>query len=616
MLKRLIFVSLTLSLYSIALTQWWQKSNSSEKGLSIVESITKDNHSESSEKIIFKEGFVNNGSSNTISHVSSITPVDENRVIAVWYSGSTEGAKDVAILMAIYDESKGSWSDSIRLVDRERASRELRRYVKKIGNPMLMRDSFGKIWLFYSSVIIGGWSGSSINYKTTLDGIQWSESRKLILSPFFNLTHNIKNDGVNLSDGSILIPAYSELFKKTSSLVWINERTGQVRVQRITQDTNIIQPVLIPDGIDKFIIFFRNTESKKERYIKTIEFDMKDNSFSEIKCTELPNPNSGFDMIKIGDTTILSAINNSFDNRGNLLLFISFDKGKTWRLLKILEDSLGKEYSYPSITRSISGLYHLTYTYERKRIKHIIFNEEWIKHQVRKVLQDSKLRYQKTNLSSTTIFFYSITQKIVLSGGCILFLSVIMRYLIGIIGVKCKDFIIILTSVILIFISQLLQMLSIGDLSIKDLILSINPWFSVGSIVWMLYMLFKKRMDDLFSDREISFFFFWTLFCSFFLSLSNFGFIKFDLYRYGYDPSGFFIVLFLLNICLSILRSSISVVLNLYIITYIAKIIPSGNIFDAITDGIAIILSLAFLLWQLLKMFYFRGKRTNLSLFP
>ena len=73
------------------------------------------------------------------------------------------------------------------------------------------------------------------------------------------------------------------------------------------------------------------------------------------------------------------AINNSFNDRSNLTLVISKDKGKSWKALKVREDGPGKEYSYASINVSDNGLYHLTYTYERKRIKHIVFNEPWIR---------------------------------------------------------------------------------------------------------------------------------------------------------------------------------------------------------------------------------------------
>ena len=41
------------------------------------------------------------------------------------------------------------------------------RYIRKLGNPVVTRDAAGRIWLFYVSVSVGGWSGSAINASDT-----------------------------------------------------------------------------------------------------------------------------------------------------------------------------------------------------------------------------------------------------------------------------------------------------------------------------------------------------------------------------------------------------------------------------------------------------------------
>jgi len=132
-----------------------------------------------------------------ISHVSSISPVGNNEMACAWYAGSIEGAADVAIYFSIFNEKTQSWRPPVKLVDRLQSSNESRRYVKKIGNPLLFSDNAGRLWLFYSSVAVGGWSGSSLNFKVSADnGNTWTKSSKMILSPFFNLTENVKNKGI------------------------------------------------------------------------------------------------------------------------------------------------------------------------------------------------------------------------------------------------------------------------------------------------------------------------------------------------------------------------------------------------------------------------------------
>ncbi len=615
MIKRLILISITIILYLIAFINFKSSPSPFLKGVQ-KEILPELLEPCSSNKELFKEDFINDESPDRISHVSSIAPLDKDRLIAVWYAGSREGAKDVAIFMAIYDENTGLWTEPLKLIDRRIASEELRRYVKKVGNPMLMRGSSGRLWLFYSSVIAGGWSGSSINYKTTTDGIHWTESKKLLLSPFFNLTHNVKNDGINLNDRTFVIPAYSELFNKTSYIIWINERNKKIKVKKITGGNDIIQPVLLPDGRDRILMFFRNTQKKDMRFIPSMEFDLTNKTFTPIKYTELPNPDSGFDMIRTEDGSILAVINNSFKNRENLSLFISEDNGTSWRLIKVLEDRQGKEYSYPSITKSLNGFYHITYTYERKRIKHVMFNEIWLKKQkIEGRNQKIEDRGQKAEVGKQRIEdreqkdeilnlgFISGIQFLISWLGCSFIVLVFTKYLIKISGLTVtfatkKGRILF---IIMIVSSIILTFLPFGNLSLKDLILSLNPWFSVGSIVFLLHFLFSKREKGIFQPRTIMLFSLWIFLISIILFLSIYDFTVLDIYSYGYNFSFFAPVLFLLNMILAVSGNPLSLVFNMYILSFISGLLPSQNIFDAITDGLAFILSAGILLQGLLK---------------
>lgn len=72
------------------------------------------------------------------------------------------------------------------VVTRETAQRELGRYVKKVGNALVFSDDGQRVNLLYVSIALGGWSGSSLNLKTSADGGQtWGLSQRLQLSPFF-----------------------------------------------------------------------------------------------------------------------------------------------------------------------------------------------------------------------------------------------------------------------------------------------------------------------------------------------------------------------------------------------------------------------------------------------
>ena len=60
--------------------------------------------------------------------------------------------------------------------------------------------------------------------------------------------------------------------------------------------------------------------------------------------------------------------------RGRSPLNIATSKdGKDWRMLITLEDQPG-EYSYPAIIQSPDGLVHVTYTWNRKKVKHVVID--------------------------------------------------------------------------------------------------------------------------------------------------------------------------------------------------------------------------------------------------
>ncbi len=337
-----------------------------------------------SEEPIYSESFINNEVDGIMCHASSITSAGKYRMVSVWYAGSREGATDVALYISFFDEGKYSWTDAEVLLNRDDSSRELKRYVNKIGNPVVFSDMKDRLYLFYSTVSIGGWSGTSINYKISLDrGTTWTTSRKMVLSPFLNLTNNVKNKGIVLDDGSIILPVYHEFINKYSQMVRIRPEAYGVKyeINKATHEHKAIQPSILPEEEKGLVAFFRNMDDDEKKYILMAESNDLGNTWTGLESTTLPNPNSGFDMIRLGNGSYLGAINKSFDHRGNLTLVISGDRGRTWKDLKVIESNPDNEYSYPSISMSEEGLYHITYTYERKSIKHIVFDEAWIKSQ-------------------------------------------------------------------------------------------------------------------------------------------------------------------------------------------------------------------------------------------
>ncbi len=88
--------------------------------------------------------------------------------------------------------------------------------------------------------------------------------------------------------------------------------------------------------------------------------------------TSLPNPNSGADAITLRDGRHLLVYNHTEKSRSPLNVAISAD-GKAWQAAAILENTPG-EFSYPAVIQSTDGLVQITYTWNRKRIKHVMLD--------------------------------------------------------------------------------------------------------------------------------------------------------------------------------------------------------------------------------------------------
>lgn len=92
-------------------------------------------------------------------------------------------------------------------------------------------------------------------------------------------------------------------------------------------------------------------------------------TWTELAPTELPNPDSGIDAVSLADGRALLIYNHSQTARTPLNLAIS-DNGHDWAAAMVLEHQPG-EYSYPAIIQGADGMVHVTYTWNRRRIRHV-----------------------------------------------------------------------------------------------------------------------------------------------------------------------------------------------------------------------------------------------------
>ncbi len=329
---------------------------------------------------LFHEELIDPDTPLPMAHVASLCELPEGSLAAAWYAGSHEGSQDVSIYFATRPlRNQSSWSQPRAIVTRDSAAQELNRYIRKIGNSVLFSDASGKLWLLYVTVSVGGWSGSSLNLKTSTDGGQsWTPSQRLTLSPFFNVSELVKNRPVLLNDGNWLVPIYHELAGKFPELLWLRE-TPEVTYatkSRISGGRSAIQPALVPLTSNMALAFCRDTSRRKRIWVaRTTDTGRH---WSTLESLDLPNPDAGLDALRMADGRILLVFNDSNVGRENLRLAFSKDEGQTWTRVATLAEGAGTEFSYPFVIQTRDGDIHLVYTWKRKGIKHLAFNPAWL----------------------------------------------------------------------------------------------------------------------------------------------------------------------------------------------------------------------------------------------
>jgi predicted neuraminidase len=257
------------------------------------------------------------------------------------------------------------------------------RYIRKLGNPAVLRDDAGRLWLFYVSVSVGGWSGSAINAMVSADeGRTWGEPRRLVSSPFFNISTLVKGRPFLYQDGSIGVPAYHEFAGKFGEILRIDAQGNVIGKTRLSHGRYSLQPVVVPRSAAEAVAFMRYSGEGPGRVLMQRTRDGGETWTQPVKLA-LPNPNAAIDAIGMADGGLALVFNNRQGNRDNLSLAVSDDAGDTWRVLHRFEDEPGApppEFSYPWLAREQDGSrFHLLYTWKRSHIKHVKFDVDWLK---------------------------------------------------------------------------------------------------------------------------------------------------------------------------------------------------------------------------------------------
>jgi len=329
----------------------------------------------------FEATFLNTEGQPPSVHAGSLTQLANGDLLAAWFGGSREGAADVAIYTARFDAREKEWSRPVVITNRLRTSRELGRYVRKLGNPVLNTDQQGRVWLYYVTVSVGGWAGSSITVKVSDNGgRRWGRASRLVTSPFLNVSTLVKGSPVALDNNQTLLPVYHEFANKFGQALQLDGKGQLKATYRMSQRPQAIQPWIVPQSANRARAFYRRAGDAPPRVL-TNQSLVSGNRWNRLEATDAPNPGAAVSVIRAFDGGYLMAYNPQEGNRNRLALARSRD-GLHWtRILDLESGVAGDEYSYPYLIRGRAGRYHLIYTWQRKRMRHVVFNQAWLEAQ-------------------------------------------------------------------------------------------------------------------------------------------------------------------------------------------------------------------------------------------
>jgi predicted neuraminidase len=96
-------------------------------------------------------------------------------------------------------------------------------------------------------------------------------------------------------------------------------------------------------------------------------------SWSPLRLTDRDHPSAGIDTVRLDDGRCILIYNPSTTRRTPLSLAVSFDDGDTWKdflVIEALEEGQRGELSYPAMIQDANGDLQITYTWNRRRIRH------------------------------------------------------------------------------------------------------------------------------------------------------------------------------------------------------------------------------------------------------
>ena len=362
-------------------------------------------------------------------HAASVTQLADGSLFAAWFGGTREGADDVQIYGARFDPGSGRWSEQQTLVTTDMSQAALGIRVRKLGNPVVATAPDGRLWMFYVSVSLGGWATSNLNMMISNDnGATWSAPRRVITSPFFNLSTLVRGRPLFHADGSIGVPVYHEAIGKFPEYLRVDANGRVLDKVRMDYGRETLQPYVVALGAREALALLRDdSDARLVSFSRSHDAGLH---WSAPQLTTMPNPNAAIAAIRYNDNALLVALNDLKKDRYRISLYLADNALQRWTLLDVIDAAANGEggpmpfadfqaalserflasaspeqqallpaylggwserdprgckrdgcefrYDYPYLLQTEADQFELMYSWNKSLIKHVRFSRAWV----------------------------------------------------------------------------------------------------------------------------------------------------------------------------------------------------------------------------------------------
>ena len=350
-------------------------------------------------------------------HAPGIVQCPNGDLLVSWYRGSGERtADDVAIYGARKKAGEKLWGDAFLMADTPGFPD---------CNTTMWIDKDEKLWLFWPVILANSWESCLTHYTYSVDYQKdgapvWKWQGNIPLKPkdfeavmlrefgawkkqvsdiaktpapfgddalkkrvsdklLSRLGWQPRCKPTVLANGRVLLPLYSDTH--SAGLMAISDDGGKTwTASAPLAGYGSIQPAVLERKDGTLVAYMRENGLFKK--VRVAESKDKGETWGTVYSSDLPNPGSGLDAVRLAGGNWLIVYNDTTSGRARLAVSLSDDEGKTWKWTRHLEKQTSGQYHYPAVIQAKDGAVHCVYSHfvgEGKSMKHARFNEDWVK---------------------------------------------------------------------------------------------------------------------------------------------------------------------------------------------------------------------------------------------